>query len=62
MAGPAVDIRAFISRILPALSSDDPENTKLLRAGRYRELYILPVGRKQHLLADEGSYFITNNG
>lgn len=62
MAGPAVDIRGFISRILPAASTDDSQNTKLLRAGRYDELYSLSPVRKSHILADEGSYFIANGG
>jgi len=62
MAGAAVDIRAFVARIIPGFTTDDFENTKAVRSGRYRELYVMPMVRKTHALADEGSYFVVNNG
>lgn len=47
------------SRSLPQAATDLVEQE--LRGGRYREAYTLPLVRKQHLLADEGSYRVANN-
>src|ERR1700752_2690867 len=47
------------SRSLPQANTDGVEGE--LRGGRYREAYTLSLVRKQHALADEGSYRVTNN-
>jgi hypothetical protein len=55
-----VQVNATISRALPQAGVDLMEAP--LRLGRYQDAYVLPVVRKMHLLADEGSFFMTNNG
>lgn len=56
----ATNIRGIASRVLPQTSGDNTESTS--RFGRYGENTVLSYVRKQHLLADEGSYFVVNNG
>lgn len=46
-------------RMLPIPSPETVEQT--VRGGRYGELYTIGALRKQHALADEGSYFVTHN-
>ena len=58
---PAVLWKGIVSRILPAANPDFPQEDVPPRLGRYGELYDLSLVRKQHLLADEGSYFLANN-
>jgi hypothetical protein len=53
-------IRNVIARVLPPPEAEAARNLPT-RVGRYREPYVLTPIRKQHLLADEGSYFVTNN-
>src|SRR5438445_338064 len=53
-------IKAVISRALPQAGLDTTEQP--LRIGRYQDLYTVGAVRKQHVLADEGSYFVANNG
>jgi hypothetical protein len=52
-------IQGQASRILPQGVPDTVD--EILRVGRYGEAYVEPMIRKQHLLADEGSYFTVNN-
>lgn len=59
--GPGAVVRGLVGRLLPTLSNDDPDADKPVRLGRYREQYALSLIRKQHLLADEGTYFVANN-
>jgi len=54
-------VRGLVSRALPQPSSDGVRDGNVIRASRYGEPFVMPVIRKQHLLADEGSYFTTNN-
>jgi hypothetical protein len=54
-------MRARVSRTLPQADVDGGREGEPVRAGRYDEQYVLPVIRKQHLLADEGTYFVCNN-
>src|SRR5262249_14376964 len=52
-------LRGWVSRVLPQAESDnDPGQVRL---GRYKDLMSIPIIRKHHGLADEGSYFVTNN-
>lgn len=55
-------VKGRISRALPQMDVDGGREGEPLRAGRYDELYVIPMMRKQHMLADEGSYFTCNNG
>jgi hypothetical protein len=61
MAGPSLQSSIFglINRLLPTSTQEGAEGE--LRLGRYREGYALSLIRKQHLLADEGTYRIANN-
>lgn len=61
MLSPQALMRAIVQRLLPSPFTDDRDNDRSLRGGRYGELYVLPIGRKQHNLAEEGSYFVTQN-
>lgn len=61
MLSPQALLRGIVSRILPSANPDAPQNDVPQRFGRYGEGYVLSVIRKQHLLADEGSYFLVNN-
>lgn len=61
MLSPQALIKGLVSRILPASNPDGSNTDAALRLGRYGEVYDLPLVRKSHLLADEGSYFVTNN-
>jgi hypothetical protein len=61
MLSPSALIRGITSRILPAANQDSPQLDIPPRFGRYGESYVQSLVRKQHLLADEGSYFLTNN-
>jgi hypothetical protein len=56
-----VQIRGRVSRLLPQANVDGGREGEPIRIGRYDEQYTLPLVRKQHLLVDEGSYFVTNN-
>src|SRR5215475_4752281 len=52
-------LRGWVSRVLPQAESDnDPGQVRL---GRYKDVMVIPAIRKQHVLADEGSYFVCNN-
>jgi hypothetical protein len=59
MLSPQALFRGIVSRVLPQANLETNEAS--LRQGRYGEADVLSVVRKSHLLADEGSYFVTNN-
>lgn len=61
MPAPRTLIGAIVQRLLPTPFVDDRDSDRPARAARYGELFGLNPIRKQHLLADEGSYFVTNN-
>lgn len=50
-----------IARSLPTLNSDSSASVNPTRTGSRLEAYVLPLGAKQTLFADEGSYFSTYN-
>jgi len=52
--------KGLVSRVLPQAQADNQVDT--IRLSRFQEVYGIPIVRKQHVLADEGSYFVTNNG
>lgn len=49
-----------VSRTLPQADVADLA-VQPVRIGRYGDIYVVPEIRKQHVLADEGSYFVCNN-
>lgn len=61
MPSPRTTVGGFVARNVPSPFQDDRDSDKPLRSGRYGEMYVLSKVRKQHLLADQGSYFVTNN-
>lgn len=54
-----MDLVGLISRYLPQPTPDVDDSQ--VRLARYAELFVIPLIRKQHALADEGCYFVTNN-
>lgn len=61
MLAPSALIKGIVQRVLPSPLLDDRDTDKPTRFGRYGEPYVMSMVRKEHMLADEGSYFITNN-
>lgn len=61
MLSPQSLLRGLVARVLPTTNPDSSNTDVALRVGRYGEMAVLPYVRKQHLLADEGSYFVANN-
>src|SRR6266853_934272 len=61
MLSPQALIRGLVSRALPSLNPDGANNDVALRLDPYGGAYTQPLVRKTHNLADEGSYFVTNN-
>jgi len=61
MLSPQALLKGLVQRALPYALTDGPEAERFLRLSRYGDIYIHSLIRKQHLLADEGSYFVTNN-
>lgn len=61
MLSPSALVRGIVARYLPQANVDSPQVDVPPRFARYGEQYIVPLMRKQHALADEGSYFIANN-
>jgi hypothetical protein len=53
--------KARVSRALPQPDVDGARDGEPLRGGRYDELYALTPGKRNHVLADEGSYYVANN-
>lgn len=58
---PQALLKGLVSRILPAPNFDSSNNDVAVRQGRYGEQFVLAHMRKQHLLADEGAYFVAHN-
>lgn len=50
-----------VSRALPQPDIDGGREGEPARIGRYDEVYVQTPGKRQHVLADEGSYFVANN-
>lgn len=50
-----------VSRALPQADVDGGREGEPIRIGRYDEQYVLTPGKRQHVLADEGTYFVANN-
>jgi hypothetical protein len=61
MWSPQALIRSVVQRTLLAPNPDNANNDVALRLGLYGEPYTQPLVRKAHNLADEGSYYTTNN-
>jgi hypothetical protein len=61
MLAPSALFRGLVSRLLPSPNADSQNVDVTSRFGRYGENYVLSLVRKQHALADEGSYFVTHN-
>jgi hypothetical protein len=59
MAGIESFLKGWVSRILPQPETDNDPG--IVRLGRYGDVWTVGVVRKQHALADEGSYFVANN-
>jgi hypothetical protein len=61
MAGPSLQTSIFgkIARLVPGFNQEGAD--AIPRLGRYGEAYTFPLLRKQHALADEGSYRVTSN-
>lgn len=53
-------LRGYVSRIQPQAEQDT--DTSMVRLGRFGDVWTIGGVRKQHGLADEGSYFVANNG
>jgi hypothetical protein len=54
-------IKGIVNRALPVPNSDNTNNDVAIRQSTYGEMFTMPVVRKQHTLADEGSYYVCNN-
>lgn len=61
MLSPSALVKGLVARCLPTTNIDSQAIDVSTRLGRYGEQYTLPTIRKSHVLADEGSYFITHN-
>src|SRR5881227_3639270 len=59
MAGIEAFLKGWVSRMLPQSETDNDPG--IVRLGRYGDVYTVGAVRKQHILADEGSYFVCNN-
>lgn len=53
------DVRVDVAESLPAPTADGAQSK--IRGGKYDEQYVIPILRKTHALALEGSYYITHN-
>lgn len=61
MLPPSGLLKGLVQRLLPPAKSDSTDIDVPLRLGRYGEQLAIVLMRKQHALADEGSYFVTHN-
>lgn len=63
MLAPSALLKGLAGRTLSAIAPNADSQTADIasRMGRYGESYVLSLVRKQHALADEGSYFVANN-
>lgn len=59
MAGIEAFLKGWVSRMLPQAEQDNDPG--IVRLGRYGDIWLAGGVRKQHGLADEGSYFVANN-
>lgn len=60
--GANVLAKGLVARVLAALNPDSANNDVALRQWSYGELVTQPMIRKNHALADEGSYWTLNSG
>lgn len=60
MGGIEAFLKGWISRALPQREQDNDPG--IVRLGPYGDVWTIGGIRKQHALADEGSYFVANNG
>jgi hypothetical protein len=61
MLSPQALIKGLVSRGIPPINQDGINQDVAMRQHAYGELMTMPVVRKQHTLADEGSYFVLHN-
>lgn len=61
MLSPQALVKLFAQRALPTFNPDSVNNDNGWRGGSRGEGYVMSLVRKAHMLADEGSYFVTNN-
>src|SRR2546426_264684 len=61
MISPQALFRGLVARVLPTFNADSQNTDIAARMDPYGGLYTQPLVRKAHGLADEGSYFVTNN-
>jgi hypothetical protein len=61
MLSPQALFRGLVARSLPPANTDSQSSDVAARMDRYGGLYTQPRVRKAHALAQEGSYFVTNN-
>src|SRR5262245_6478954 len=54
-------VRGRVSQVLPQADIDGVRDGEPIRIGRYDEPYVLSPVRKQHVLLDERTYYVTNN-
>lgn len=59
---PQALIKGIVARALPSLNADGYNTDVAARLHSYGEMMTMPVVRKAHVLADEGSYYVANNG
>lgn len=58
---PQALVKGIVSRILPSINPDSTNTDVAVRQHSYGEVMTMPVVRKAHVLADEGSYFVLHN-
>jgi len=61
MLSPQALVRGLVRRALPSFNADSADADVALRLAAYGEQYTQPLVRKTHALADEGSFWVTNN-
>jgi len=61
MLSPQALVRGLVQRALGTVNADNQNNDVAVRLDPYGAPYTQPLVRKSHNLADEGSYFVTNN-
>jgi hypothetical protein len=54
-------IKGLVQRALPSRNFDSANQDVAVRLFTYGEMFTQPLVRKAHNLADEGTYFVTNN-
>jgi hypothetical protein len=61
MLSPQALFKGLVSRALPSINVDSFNNDVAARLDPYGAFFTQPLVRKTHNLADEGSFFVTNN-